>query len=99
MVGDDIELAFKNRFMAEPLADIPHIAFEIQVRITQFDACVGDIHLAIRVLEVNRRDIDGFRQTLRHVQFSILEIDLQPRIPLEQFVFALAVIASGGFEG
>ena len=86
MVGDDIQLSFEDCLVAEPLTDIPHVSFEIQIRITQFYPRISNIHLTIRVFEVDRRDIDGFGQPLRYIHLAGLEVHLESRVPLEQDV-------------
>ena len=44
--------------MPEPFADLAHVAFEVQIGVTQLDTTVVDGHLAVRVLELDGGDED-----------------------------------------
>ena len=83
MIGHDIQFAFQDILMSEPFADMPYVTFEVQVGVAQLDTTVVNRHLAVAVLELDRRDINGLRQTFRDIQHTVLEVDLQARIPLE----------------
>ena len=83
MIGHDIQFAFQYILMSKPFADMPYVTFEVQVGVTQLDATVVNRHLAVGVLELDGWDINGFRQTFRDIQHTVLEVDLQARIPLE----------------
>ena len=86
MVGNDIQFADEDIFVAEPFTDITHIAFEVQIRVAEFDARVVNRHFPIGVTELNRRNIDGLRQFLGHFQLAVLHVQFQPRVPFEQGV-------------
>ena len=62
---------------------MPYVTFEVEVGVAQLDTTVVDRHLAVGVLELDRRDINGLRQTFRDIQDTVLEVDLQAGVPFE----------------
>ena len=93
MVRDDVQFALEYVFMAEPFAYVPHIAFEVEVRVAQFDTRVGNDHLLIGIAEVDSRNDHRLRQSFGHMQFSVLQFDFQARVPLEEYVLSFAVVS------
>ena len=98
MVGDHIQFALEDGLVAEPFADITDGAGYIEIGVAEFDTGVGDRHLAVGITELDRRDIDGFGQPLRHIHLSGLEVHLESRVPLEQDVLFSGFVACSRFE-
>ena len=75
-----------------------YITLDIQIRITQLNARIGNVHRFVRVRELNRRDINRLRQTFRHTNLSVLQMNRQSRIPLEEDVLFPGFVTSCGFD-
>ena len=98
MVGDNIQLTFQDRLVAEPFTDITNITLEVQIAVTQLNPGVSNLHLAVRITELDRRDHHCFRQPLRYIEFAVLEVHFQPRVPLQQDILFSGFVPRSGFQ-
>ena len=98
MIGDNIQLALQDSFVAEPFADMAHVALEVKVGVAQLYPCIVDGHLAVGIIEVDRRYIHRLRQPFGQVEFAVFEFDYQPRVPLQQDVLLAGFVSCCGFQ-